>query len=223
VRAFLEWKREYSELKRKRFSEVIGNIAECEPQSDPLGSQDSDQQGHSGTRRDKPRKINTKKSSQTNSREFTSDIDKDIDIDKEIKPLCPAAAGPRRGGALSIEPWVEEQHERWYLHAYWRRVKKDKSLPAYARRIAKLMARGMDRDAAAEFLFRMAVEDRKRSENTADWDWRKNLLPATWLNGERWNDESGPAKVTQIPTASDRRRAETLAGIGLINKIEGRA
>jgi hypothetical protein len=81
----------------------------------------------------------------------------------------------------------------------------------------------MDRDAAAEFLFRMAVEDRKRSENTADWDWRKNLLPATWLNGERWNDESGPAKVTQIPTASDRRRAETLAGIGLINKIEGRA
>ncbi len=39
-----------------------------------------------------------------------------------------------------------------------------------------------------EFLIAACVEDRKRFEQTEDWQWRVKLHAATWLRGKRWED-----------------------------------
>lgn len=163
------------------------------------------------------------------------DVDSDVDVDVDVKPSCPAkpdgpAATPpvprkRRSQDRVAMDWIEAAHERWYWEAYWRRVKKGNSLRAYAKQITKLKASGKNRDEAEAFLFDRAIWDRKRSEASPDWSWRQNLHPATWLNSSMWEDEVAPpmATVTPMPTATDRRRAETIAGLQLIDKIEGRA
>ena len=90
--------------------------------------------------------------------------------------------------------WFDKAHDLWYKTAYWRKVGRGKSRIAYEKRLRALVASGMGYEDAAAFLVKAATDDQKRFESTDDWVWRQKLLPATWLNQERWNDEP-PAPV----------------------------
>jgi uncharacterized protein YdaU (DUF1376 family) len=88
-------------------------------------------------------------------------------------------------------------HDRLYSE-YWRRVDRQGSRKAFEKRVDALAREGKfgTHAEAVEFLVRMAQEDRRKWEGTKDWEWRKNLHPATWLNGSRWQDEPVIGGVT---------------------------
>jgi hypothetical protein len=88
--------------------------------------------------------------------------------------------------------WFDREHDRWYL-GYWNHTGKQNSRRAFEKRVKLLVKSGKSHDAAVDLLIELAARDRERFEPTSDWEWRARLHPATWLNGERWNDE--PAKV----------------------------
>ncbi len=95
--------------------------------------------------------------------------------------------------------WMEMNHEHWYRNAFWNHVGKEASKKAYGKRIKALIDKeGMSADAAAEFLFQAATDDRKRFEHTPDWEWRVRLNPATWLNGCRWDDQPARKAVASV-------------------------
>ena len=87
----------------------------------------------------------------------------------------------------------------WYA-GFWNHTAKGKARAAYEKRLADLISKGSTSEEAAAFLIQAETEDRQRFEPTDAWEWRRNLHPATWLSGERWNDEA-PA-----PSAPRKRR-----------------
>ena len=123
--------------------------------------------------------------------------------------------------------WYREQFGFWYDDHYWNHKGRDVAERAYAKAINRLVDKdGMGYNQAKLFLVAMVKRDRERFEGTDEWDSRQRMLPATWLNKRRWTDEDSPV-VNGIPparaTATDRRRAETLAGMKVIRGLEGRA
>lgn len=85
--------------------------------------------------------------------------------------------------------WIHEQHDLWYARAFWNKKDKEASRRAYAKRVKILVASGMTHQEAVKFLWDQAIADRERFLGTPEWDWRQNMHPATWLNGERWEDQ----------------------------------
>jgi hypothetical protein len=108
--------------------------------------------------------------------------------------------------------WIRTHHDIWYREVYWCHQNKPRSLTAYDKRISTLMRNGhQTKESAHQFLIEKALEDLTKFRGTSDWDWRRKLHPATWLNGERWNDEpsqAAPASSRSM-TAYEKRDAET--------------
>jgi Helix-turn-helix domain len=114
---------------------------------------------------------------------------------KESHSLACTADAPSKPS----KAWFDERHETWYRNAYWNHAGKQNSRKAYEKAIGLLSRDGMDHEAAAKFLLLEAANDRKRFETTKDWEWRRNLHPATWLNGQRWEDEVNHAPEQPKP------------------------
>lgn len=131
----------------------------------------------------------------------------------QVDTLFPVAPEEKRG-----KVWFDSEHQRWYTDAYWRHIGPRESRRAYEKRIRALVTSGSSFFDAAEFLFSQAIADKLRFAGTKDWDWRQNLLPATWLNGERWNDQPSP-EWKQAPNAAQTRRSEVVAGMKLMDQI----
>src|SRR6266849_1948269 len=115
-------------------------------------------------------------------------------------PLCEKSVRTEEGAQsafLEKSPytsrWYEEQHDRFY-RSYWRKVGRKDSFRAFERRVKKLAKTGLSHEEAVEFLIAKAGEDKARFETTDEWEWRQKLHPATWLNGERWQDEAPPPR-----------------------------
>jgi uncharacterized protein YdaU (DUF1376 family) len=88
--------------------------------------------------------------------------------------------------------FFDAEHERWYRTAYWCHKSKQASRKAFEKRVLALSkARHETVEECIEFLHRMAKEYRERFAETRAWAWLVDLQPATWLNGERWEDEAG--------------------------------
>jgi hypothetical protein len=125
----------------------------------------------------------------------------------EEKNLCAADAAPPFVD-LAIVPkkrgatWFDEQHENWYRNAYWRHTNFKASRLAYEKVIRKMTKSDEGFDECAALLFQAAVDDKTRFQGTPDWEWRQNLHPATWLNGERWLDE---AKARGQPSVQSKK------------------
>lgn len=77
---------------------------------------------------------------------------------------------------------AKDGFDAWW-DAWWNKTAKAAGRKAWQKAAAKH---------GAEFLLAQVVADRARFEPTATWDWRRNLHPATWLNGERWEDQLPP-------------------------------
>jgi hypothetical protein len=87
--------------------------------------------------------------------------------------------------------WFMANHDAWYLGAFWNHCGKIASRKAYVKCARKLMREhGMTPPEAVQFLWDQAIADKARFLGTNDWAWRQNLHPATWLNGERWEDQA---------------------------------
>ncbi len=120
---------------------------------------------------------------------------------REEKPSCANETSSVDGetatapnGAVKIgrpsKDRYDENHEKWYLESYWCHKGKSASRKAYEKAVNLLHDRdGMGYGSAHLFLMAKATEDRGKFEHTEDWEWRVNLHPATWLNGQRWTDE----------------------------------
>jgi hypothetical protein len=91
--------------------------------------------------------------------------------------------------ARPSKSWYDRQHDRFY-EAYWRHIGRQDSRRAHEKCIGVLVKSGMTLKQAADFLPNQAVLDRQRFADSPDWEWRQNLHPATWLNGQRWRDEA---------------------------------
>jgi 5-methylcytosine-specific restriction endonuclease McrA len=136
------------------------------------------------------------------------DTDTDTDTEKSTPCAASAAPEPAPGTLFAVDgqeqrapkdSWILEQHNRWYA-AYWNHTDRKASLAAYKKRIKALVSgKGMSPEAAVEFLFNSSVLYKQRFENAESWSWRKNLHPATWLNGERWEDECSEADARASP------------------------
>lgn len=147
---------------------------------------------------------------------------------EELKPFAADTAGDGPSfpvdlsGEAPPRSWFDAHHEQFY-GTFWRKVGKKDSRKAYERRVRILVSGGMDFEAATQFLLDQVKLDRLRFQDTQDWDWRQNLHPATWLNGERWTDEARARAPTSGlgRTAAQVRRDETVAGLNLIDQIRG--
>lgn len=91
-----------------------------------------------------------------------------------IKPSSPTPSAKR----ANFEEW-------WKV--WWNKTAKVKAQKAWTRTASRF---------GAQFLIDAAVADRLRFEGTPQWEWRANLNPATWLNGERWLDQLPPEVVS---------------------------
>ena len=126
-------------------------------------------------------------------------------IEEQNTPLPPLAT-------LAVEKtvpskdWIQEQHAVWYDRAFWNHKNRAASLKAFDKQIRTLV-KTMSCQEAAEFLYNKAVDDRARFEPTSDWEWRRNLHPATWLNGARWEDQPVSGGTNGKPSAADRTHA----------------
>ncbi len=88
--------------------------------------------------------------------------------------------------------FYDEHFPVWY-EAFWNHKGRTPGRKAYEKAINKLVddKKAVGYNAARLFLFEQVVGFRKRFEHTASWDGSARLLPATWLNNERWTDEVG--------------------------------
>lgn len=90
------------------------------------------------------------------------------------------------------EVW-RERFDAWWRELAWRRDGKMDAKSALEKAVRKL-ARSSNtclEDAFHE-LWRLTEAYLKRFRGTQEWErWRKNLLPSTFLRGERWLDEGG--------------------------------
>ncbi len=128
------------------------------------------------------------------------------------KPICAPEVALQLKRPL--DSWFDEQHDRFYDGAYWKKVDRSASKKAFKKQVCRMV----DKDhrgyrESAEFLISAAIADKARSEHTEDWNWRQNLHPATWLNGSRWTDQasSSPKKqmgfVDQVTAEIERKLA----------------
>lgn len=115
----------------------------------------------------------------------------------EPNPSLPPAAGEKKV-KRPTSAWFDDLHEAWYLGSYWNHTGKADSRRAFEKRVIAIASeRGITYEDASVFLCTEAKADRARFENTDAWKWRKNLHPATWLNGSRWEDASDQANEQQ--------------------------
>lgn len=124
--------------------------------------------------------------------------------------------------------WVDDRHDKWYK-AYWNHKSRPQSKKAYERALHAIAGnyRALDSvsasrdlyERAARFLLTQVTEDRSRFEGTAEWESRVRLLPATWLNNRRWEDESTP-EVHKL-TVHQERHQRTLDAMKMLDRMEG--
>ncbi len=101
-----------------------------------------------------------------------------------------AVVGGKAANKHPPKSWFDENHDVFY-GGYWNHTSKQDSRRAYEKRVKQLVAdQGMTHDEAAAFLVGERDAYRKRFEGVESWKWRKNLHPATWVNGEKWTDEA---------------------------------
>ena len=141
-----------------------------------------------------------------------------LETDAKTPPDHPRVVRPAVQAATSAdadEPpsksWFDAAHLRWY-EAFWNRKARGDSRKAYEKRVRVLVRKGTDYAGAEQFLMTAANADRAKYECTDDWKWRSKLHPATWLNGQRWEDEpSAPVNGSGIapsrPSSTDAVRA----------------
>lgn len=130
-----------------------------------------------------------KKSGQTPEQE---QIQKEIQKEKELKPLTPADAGT--GGAKApakvavIKP--QSESEKWFHETFW---------PLYPRKAAKeaslKAARKLQESERMAAMFGLA----KQLPEMHTRDPSKIPHAATWLNGRRWEDEPTPLFADKSP------------------------
>ncbi len=107
--------------------------------------------------------------------------------EEKNNPSCATEVAPKR----PLKAWYTEHHELWYITHYWNHKGKAESRKAFERALNRLVDRDrMGYNAARLFLGGKATDDRIRFEHTEEWKSRSRMLPATWLNQERWTDES---------------------------------
>lgn len=97
-------------------------------------------------------------------------------------PAATASEGEKPPSKASAPKAAPDAWDAWW-EAWWNKTAKAAGRKAWQKAAAKH---------GAEFLLAQVVADRARFESTSTWDWRRNLHPATWLNGERWEDQLPP-------------------------------
>lgn len=126
-------------------------------------------------------------------------VDLGVNSGEIIKPSSAKPAEGREPAAIFVlqpgpvagsRQWFDQQHDRWYGKAFWNKQNRAASRKAYEKRTRLLVASGLNFEDAVEFLFNAAIMDRQRFEPTSDWEWRRKMHPATWLNGARWEDHA---------------------------------
>ena len=93
----------------------------------------------------------------------------------QLSPDPPSAVRPDVPAGPTFEDW-------WKV--YWNHDAKKAGKKAWED-IAK--RRG------PQFLINQAIAYRQRFEETDKWEFKSKMLPATWLRGERWNDQAPPS------------------------------
>jgi hypothetical protein len=93
----------------------------------------------------------------------------------------------RRGDTILTTAWWDAAFKRWYA-VYWNHTAPQNARKAFEKRVKSMKQTPAS---AVEALIKLAELDRRKFECTENWSWRKNMLPSTWLNQERWTDE-GP-------------------------------
>jgi hypothetical protein len=101
--------------------------------------------------------------------------------------------------------------DKWYA-VYWNHAGKQDAKKAFAAAV---------KECGVELLIAATTESKARFERTDAWQWRVNMLPATFLRGRRWEDQAAPAVATDngrprrltpteeaIAEAKERRRHE---------------
>lgn len=83
-------------------------------------------------------------------------------------------------------PTFEDWWKVWWNHD----AKKD-ALKAWPAAVKKK---------GAQFLVDQAIGYRQRFEDTDKWEFKAKMLPATWLRGERWNDQAPMSPARNGPT-----------------------
>jgi hypothetical protein len=122
------------------------------------------------------------------------------DITKE-KPSSPTDVGA--GTAPTLFPvenphgkvWFDASFDRWY-QPYWNKTGKVAARKAYEKRIKILVHAGRTHEAAEQFLSAELLKYRQRFEFAESWSWRVNMHPASWLNGETWEDQGPDARAS---------------------------
>ena len=121
----------------------------------------------------------------------------------ESQPLFAADAAP---GKIELgKIWYDRAHDLWYS-GYWCHVGRNASRKAFEKRV-KILSKSITDP--VRYLCDERDADRARFEPTREWDWRSSLHPATWLNGERWNDQ--PSSQTGAKPAQRDRALEMAA------------
>ena len=175
ARQFLEWRNEYFRTKQAKAEEKISGISSL------------------------PKVLKTSKTFRTEP--YGIGIGIGIGSGKENPCAANGAApgaettplfGGPEGAATGItDAWLDRHHDQTFWPVYWRRVNKRASQTAFRKRVRTLCReQDLTPEEAVTFLCDQAALDRQRFEPTPDWEWRERLHPATWLNGERWNDEA---------------------------------
>ena len=90
--------------------------------------------------------------------------------------------------AVPADPTFEDWWKVWWNPTA--KAKAKKLWPAKARQYG------------AQFLIDAAIADRQRFEPTPLWEWRSQLHPTTWLNGNRWEDQLPPNGKSSISSGS---------------------
>lgn len=91
---------------------------------------------------------------------------------------------------------LDESHDEFY-RGYWRHVAKKQSRKAWPGAIVKVTkAKKIQAADASRFLIDQMLSQRREMESRSDLDWLEKMHPASWLNGERWEDELPPVRFT---------------------------
>lgn len=133
------------------------------------------------------------------------------DKNQNLSPV----GGEKSGRPLKL--WYDSAHEAFYA-AFWCHQKKTASRKAFERAVNRIHDRDkLGYNASVLFLSQMRSEDRGRFEGTKAWEWRVNLHPASWLNGELWTDEAG-VEINKADPHQERNR-QTVALLKVMNQI----
>ena len=122
----------------------------------------------------------------------------DREEDREVQTLV-ADAPPETPGTTTPRPKTHTPPTGPDFEAFWQ---------AYPRRIGKGQARRAWTTAVKKTppdTITAAARTYANAEDTQTRDPKYIPHPATWLNGERWNDEPEPTRTTYKPTAQELR------------------